>query len=163
MPQRVTAATVARPIDPTTQARVTSTTSSKTSAGSKLWKRVSALGAYSASLLYLSEVASDRLSMTQAAFFMLAATADAAGKPVTRSMLMQAYPDQFRGSVRNSYRQLLEPSRLYPKALSWLTTEENPDDTREQFLKLTAEGRAVVEGALVAFEPALIGVPDKFN
>jgi hypothetical protein len=155
MTQRATAATMARPTK-STQARVTGNKNSSTSGSSKLWKRVSELGAYSASLLFLSEVASDRLSMTQAAFFMLAATADAAGKPVTRSMLMQAYPEQFRGSVRNSYRQLLEPSRLYPKALGWLTTEENPDDTREQFLKLTDEGRAVIEGALHGMSPGFL-------
>jgi len=117
----------------------------------QLWKRVNELGASSAFLLYLADVATDRLSLTQASFFLLAATADAAGKPVTRSSIIQTYPDTFKGSVRNSYRQLLEPSRLYPKALGWLTTVENPDD----FLELTAEGRAVIEGALLALEPIL--------
>lgn len=117
-----------------------------------LWKRVSELGSFSAALLYLAEVGSDRLSMTQAAFFMLAATADAAGRPATRAQLIQTYPEFFLGS-RNSYRQLLEPSRVYPKALGWLQAEENPNDLREQFLRLTDEGRSVVAGALLALQP----------
>jgi hypothetical protein len=124
-----------------------------------LWKRVGELGASSAFLLYLSDVASDRLSLTQAAFFMLAATADAAGKPATRTQLIHAYGDNFGGSVRNTYRQLLEPSRVFPKALGWLTTEENPDDSREQFLRLTNKGKAVIDGALLALEP--ITMPNK--
>lgn len=119
----------------------------------QLWKHVGELGASSAFLLYLSNRGSERLSLTQAAFFMLAATADAAGKPATRSQLIAAYGDEFGGSVRNTYRQLLEPSRVFPKALGWLTTEENPDDSREQFLRLTEKGKSVIAGALVALEP----------
>lgn len=119
----------------------------------QLWKRVGELAASSAFLLYLADVGSDRLSLTQAAFFMLAATADAAGKPATRTQLIQTYHDTFRGSIRNSYRQLMEPSRVYPNGLSWLMAEENPDDSREQFLRLTDEGRSVVEGAILALEP----------
>jgi hypothetical protein len=91
--------------------------------------------------------------MGQMAFFMLAATADAMGRPATRTMILQTYPDTFPGSIRNSYRQLLEPSRLYPKALSWLTTEENPNDIREQFLRLTDEGKSIINGAMLALEP----------
>jgi hypothetical protein len=121
----------------------------------QLWKRVAELAGSSAFLLYLSDVGSDRLTLTQAAFFMLAATADAAGKPATRSALLQAYPDQFRGSIRNSYRQLLEPSRLYPKALGWLSTEANPNDDREQLLRVSEEGKSVLAGALLALEPML--------
>jgi hypothetical protein len=76
----------------------------------QLWKRVGELAGSSAFLLYLADVGSDRLSLTQAAFFLLAATADAAGKPATRRSFIQAHGDTFRGSIRNSYRQLLEPS-----------------------------------------------------
>ena len=112
-----------------------------------LWKRVGELAASSAFLLYLAGAASDRLTVTQAAFFMAAAEADAAGRPATRTELLNAHSATFNGSVRNSYRQLLGPSRLYPKALSWLTTEENPMDSREQWLRLTDEGKAIIENA----------------
>lgn len=131
----------------------------KTNTSSALWKHVGELAASSAFLLYLADVGSERLSMSQAAFFMLAAAADAAGKPATRTELITAYNDTFRGSIRNSYRQLLEPSRLYPKALGWLTTEENPMDSREQWLRLTEEGKGVVAGAILTLEKLVR--PDK--
>lgn len=128
----------------------------------QLWKRVAELGASSAFLLYLADVASDRLSLRQAAFFMLAATADASGKPATRTELLTAYDEVFQGSVRNTYRQLMEPSRVFPKALGWLTSEENPDDSREHYLKLTELGRTVVTAALITLEP-VIGLGKRIN
>jgi hypothetical protein len=118
-----------------------------------LWSRVVYLRAASCSLLYLSGAASDRLSLTQGAFFMLAATAEAAGKPATRSSLIAVHAEEFRGSIRNTYRQLLEPSRKYPNALGWLAAEPNPNDDREMFLRLTKRGRQVIERMLLALEP----------
>lgn len=118
-----------------------------------LWQRVPELAGSSAFLLYLADVATDRLSLTQAAFFMMAATADVMGKPATRSQLMDTYGESFRGSIRNSYRSLLEPTSRYPKALGWLSIEVNQADSREHFLRLTNEGRSVINGALLALEP----------
>lgn len=126
-----------------------------TDTSQKLWQRVPELAGSSAFLLYLADVASDRLSLTQAAFFMLAATADASGKPATRSSIIQAYEDTFRGSIRNSYRQLLAPSRLYPKGLGWLEIELNQNDSREHILRLSKKGRSVIQGAILALEPML--------
>jgi hypothetical protein len=111
-------------------------------------------------LLYLAEVGSDRLSLTQAAFFLLAATADAAGRPATRTELLATHMANGRGSIRNSYRQLMEPSRVHPKALNWLCAEENPMDAREKVLRLTDEGKRVVEGVLLALEPVMASQND---
>lgn len=129
----------------------------KTTKGS-LWKHANELASSSAFLMYLADAGTERLSVSQAAFFMLAATADATGRPATRTRLLTASGIDFRRSLRNSYRQLLEPSRVYPKALGWLRAEENPDDIREQFLRLTEEGRAVIDGALLALKPILTNV-----
>lgn len=118
-----------------------------------LWQRVGELGSSSAFLMFLAEAGSDRLTISQAAFFMLAAAADARGAPATRTQLLKASGADFRPSLRNSYRQLLQPTRMYPNALGWLDTMPNPDDDREQFLCLTDEGKAVVEGALLALAP----------
>lgn len=122
-----------------------------------LWKRVGELASSSAFLMYLAEAGSDRLTVSQAAFFMLAAAADVKGSPATRTGLLTASGSEFRPSIRNSYRQLLEPSRVYPNALGWLTTEDNPLDSREQFLRLTDEGKSVIEGALLALIPIITG------
>ena len=118
-----------------------------------LWNKVADLRAAADCLIYLAGAASDRLTLTQGAFFMLAAAADAAGAPATRSSLIAAYEEQFRGSVRNSYRQLLERSRAYPKGLGWLAVEANPNDAREQFLRLTKKGKQVAERVLLALAP----------
>lgn len=121
----------------------------------QLWKHVGELASSSAFLLYLSDVGSDRMTLTQAAFFMLAAAADASGRPATRTQLLETYTDSLRGSIRNSYRQLLEPTRSYPRSLGWLCTEANPDDDREQFLRLTDKGQSVILGALLTLETQL--------
>lgn len=119
----------------------------------QFWNRVGELNAAATCLLYLAGAASDRFTITQGAFFMLAARADAAGKPATRSSLIAAYQEQFRGSIRNSYRQLLEPCRRYPDALGWLTTTANPIDDRERLLRLTKRGAVVAARALLALDP----------
>jgi hypothetical protein len=126
---------------------------------SSLWKHVGELATSSALLLFLSSVATDRLSLTQATFFLLAAAADAAGKPATRTELIEAHFEGGRASIRNSYRQLLEPSRVYPTALGWLRTEEDPHDARQQTLKLTEEGRKIIDGVLLTLEPIVKGPP----
>ena len=118
------------------------------------WKRLGELTASSAFLQYISEQGSDRLTVSQAAFFMMAAVDDAAGTRSTRSQLLAKADPDFRPSIRNSYRQLLEPSRVYPNALSWLTTEVNSLDSREQLLCLTDLGKSVIKGALSALEAA---------
>lgn len=119
-----------------------------------LWRRVGELGTSSAFLMYLAEAASSRLSLTQAAFFMLAAAADAAGKPATRNQLLSAQGTELKASIRNSYRQLLEADKVYPDALGWLYQEPNPEDKREAFLRLTPKGKKVVIAALSALSPA---------
>ena len=123
-----------------------------------LFKHASQLATSSAFLIYLAEAGSDRLTVSQAAFFALAAAADASGRPATRSRLLSASGADFRPSLKNSYRQLLPPSRVYPSALGWLEPEENPDDSREQFLRLSEVGRNVVQGALLALEPMEVGL-----
>lgn len=113
---------------------------------SNLFEQLARLRSAPQFLMSLANDGSDRLTLSQAAFFMLAATADANGQHQTRTELLSNAG--FRPSLRNSYRQLLETSRVYPNALGWLKTSPNPNDEREQFLVLTKEGRAVIDRAL---------------
>ena len=113
---------------------------------SDLFEQLAKLRSAPQFLMSLANDGSDRLTLSQAAFFMLAATADANGERPTRTNILNE--GDFRKSTRNSYRQLLGKSRVYPNALGWLATSPNPDDEREQFLVLTKEGRAVIEKAL---------------
>lgn len=118
----------------------------------QLWRHAGELAASSAFLMYLAEAGSQRLSLHQMTFFMLAAAADAAGRPATRTQIMEAASGLVPG-MRNTYRQLLPPSRVFPKALGWLVPEENPMDGREALLRLSPEGVRVIEGALLTLRP----------
>nr|WP_316628370.1 hypothetical protein [uncultured Brevundimonas sp.] len=57
------------------------------------------------------------------------------GKPERADLLGQ--------SIGRSYQVFLEPTKKEPDALGWLTVEENEDDRRQKFLRLTKEGEAV--------------------
>ena len=99
-------------------------------------------------LSILAEFGSDRLTVSQASFFLAAAEAEAMGKPATRTELIQS--GQFRPGIRNSYRQLTPASRQYPTGLGWLIGQADPDDDRAQFLRLSREGKRVLDIALSA-------------
>lgn len=106
----------------------------------------------SALLLYLCEASRGRLTIPQAAFFMLAAAWDALGRPATRAQLLDEEGGRLNKSVKNTYRHLLAPSRRHRDALGWLEAVPNEEDLREHYLMLTAAGRAVIEGAVLAGE-----------
>lgn len=127
------------------------TTMSPRTTGSSLnslARHAKTLTGYAALLAYLGRAAGQPITLSQATFFLLAAGADARGAAATRTELLSIHDDGMTHSIRNTYRQLLEPSLKYPQALGWLRQEENPTDIREQFLRLTDKGRAVIHGAL---------------
>lgn len=128
----------------------TVTTSGKNSAG--LYKFVRPLASLSATMLYLAEAGSDRLTINQAAFFLIAAAADAKGAPLTVSEIMEGAADILNPSVANTYKVLLEPraSSHGGSSLGWLTREPDPDDERRKYLRLTPKGAAVIKAALLA-------------
>lgn len=110
------------------------------------------LAGLSAALLYLSEEGNDRLTINQAAFFLLAGGADARGGPLTLSQIMERGEGILNPSLANTYKVLLEPNRKdYNKiGLGWLTREADPDDERRKFLKLTPKGTRVLRATLLA-------------
>jgi hypothetical protein len=140
-----------------TQTKTRGSTRLKQGNSDALWKRASVLGGASALMVYLAEAGSDRLSLSQAAFFLLAAAAEARGAPTTLGSIREMAGEALSGSIKNTYRSLLTPAeagttkRHY--ALGWLTLEQNPDNLRENFLRLTPAGKAVLSAALVALEP----------
>lgn len=101
-------------------------------------------GRFSRGMLVLGEMAPERMTMAQGVFFILAGAYELAGKSPTYSTIKDAVGDQLNRSLHTTYRILLEPSRAFPKGLGWLTTEVNPADNREKFLKLTALGTEVM-------------------
>lgn len=104
----------------------------------------------SAAMIVLAEMAPDRMTMSQAIFFLVAASADLAGKRPTYSEVREALGDDINRTLHTTYRIVLEPSRVYPKGLGWMTRETNPADNREKFLRLTKKGREVMKEVLRA-------------
>lgn len=126
----------------------TKKTGSKSSKPSRF---VRPLAASSALMLYLAEAGNDRLTINQAAFFLIAAAADARGAPMTLTEIMDGADGILNPSLQNTYKVLLEPRKGYKKiGLGWLDREVDEDDERRRYLRVTDKGWAVVKAALLA-------------
>ena len=115
-------------------------------------QQVRALAGGSALLLALCDASGGRLTMPQAAFFMLAAAWDSLGQPATRAQLLKEEGGRLNRSVKNTYRHLLAASRRHPEALGWLQAVPNEADLREHHLILTDRGSDVIDAALAAVQ-----------
>lgn len=116
-----------------------------------LFKSVSKLAGLSAFLLYLAEEGNDRLTINQAAFFLIVAAADARGVPQTMGEIMENGEGVLNQSLKTTYKVLLAPTPAYKGiGLGWITREPDPDDERRKYLRLTPKGKAVVDAALLA-------------
>lgn len=118
----------------------------------RLYRLVGDFGNFSAAMLVLGAAAPDRMTLSQAIFFMVAATADLNGGEVTFSSVKEAIGKDLSKSLHTTYKIFLEPGRQFPKALHWLQSETNPNDNRVKFLKLTDKGRAVLKQVGFAME-----------
>src|SRR3546814_14484898 len=74
-------------------------------------------------MIALAEFAPDRMTMAQGVFFLLAASADIAGKPTTFTEIKEAQGEAINRSLHSTYRVLLTPSRTFPKGLDWRSEE----------------------------------------
>ena len=92
----------------------------------------------------IAELAPERMTLSQAIFFVQAAADELKGEQPTYSSVREKIGDNINRSLHTTYRVLLGKSRLYPKGLSWLKAEVNPDDNREKFLQVTPKGREVL-------------------
>lgn len=105
-----------------------------------------------AALAAVATLAHDRVTVKQSLFFMTVAHANAMGHSIT----LRDVVEQFDGSgslgraIRKSYAVFLAPTHSYPDGLDWLYQEEDPDDRRYKYLRLTDKGRAVVAGIVEA-------------
>lgn len=130
-----------------------------TKKSSALFASVKPLASLSAALLYLAEAGHDRLTINQAAFFLLVAAADARGRPTTLTEVLEGTDGILGKSIVNSYKVLLEPHGAHPKdfALGWLSREPDPDDERRKYLRLTEKGKSVAKAAMLALGEANYG------
>ncbi|MBF9151741.1 hypothetical protein [Novosphingobium jiangmenense] len=108
--------------------------------------------AASKSLILIAQEGNDRLTINQAAFFFIAATADTMGRPMTPSEIFDEAKGALTKSIKNTYKVLLEDHREYRDiALGWLRAETDDLDNRRKLLRLTAKGRSVAERFIEQF------------
>src|SRR3546814_11742500 len=103
----------------------------------QLFKHVGALGDLSSAMIALAEFAPDRMTMAQGVFFLLAASADIAGKPTTFTEIKEAQGEAINRSLHSTYLVLLTPSRTFPKCLEWITRVASPTQKRRKTVKRT--------------------------
>ena len=111
----------------------------------ELDKRIAALKGFSTGMLVLTEDSPDRMTMGQMFFFIIAAMRDMQGDPTTYTEIKEGFDDVVNKSLHSTYRQLLKPSRTFPKAIGWLDRWEDPVDNRRKLLTLTPKGRRVIQ------------------
>src|SRR3546814_1559155 len=78
----------------------------------QLFKHVGALGDLSSAMIALAEFAPDRMTMAQGVFFLLAASADIAGKPTTFTEIKEAQGEAINRSLHSTYRSEEHTSEL---------------------------------------------------
>lgn len=88
-----------------------------------------------------------RVSLSQAAFFILAARADANGSPATYSMLKEEL-GELGDSIKTTYAIFLDPSEKFPDGLGWLSQEIDPSNRRQKFLHVSEKGWVVINAVL---------------
>ena len=115
-----------------------------------LYLHVSSLEALCAGMMVMARMAPHRMTLSQVIFFVTAGTSIAAGKPTTYTEVKEMLGEEINRSLAQTYRVLFEPSRVYPKALEWMTRETNPADNRQKFFQLTPQGRRVLDEILKA-------------
>jgi hypothetical protein len=105
---------------------------------------------WSRGLFILASHTPARLSLPQAAIFLLAATCDSAGQAMSITRLRETLEPLAGHGIKNSYQIFLELGDGSLGRLGWLRRVQNPLDAREKFLKLTPKGKCIINKVLDA-------------
>jgi hypothetical protein len=106
---------------------------------------------FAEAMTYLAEQAPERTTAAQMAFFVFAAIGDALGKPRTSTEIKDELGPVVNRSLHTTYKVFLDREQRRSdtdtrrQGLGWLTREEDPDDNRRKYLRLTKRGRAVLQ------------------
>lgn len=114
-----------------------------------LFKQIGALGEFSETLTLLTALLPERITLSQATFFLMTASADIAGKQPTFTEIKDVLGPAVNRSLHSTYRSLLTPSKAVPHGAGLLERFENPDDNRQKILKLTKKGRELINQLIV--------------
>lgn len=105
-------------------------------------------------LVGVTSITPPRTSARQILAFCLVAMHHARNQSITMADLIQMGGDDNRGSpllgrsLERTFGLFLEPSKVHPDALSWVTQEVDPDDRRRKYLQLSELGVKAVTSIL---------------
>lgn len=106
------------------------------------------LRAFSTALMRAAELAPDRMSLGQLAFFLYAGMGDLADHPLTFTEIKQIAGERINKSLHTTYKVLLDGSRRSDRAdtpgVGWLYTETDSTDNRRKLLRLTRKGAEIM-------------------
>lgn len=109
---------------------------------------------FAALLVGVTSITPPRTSARQILAFCLVAMSHIRNQSITMADLIQQGGDDERGSpllgrsLERTFGLFLEPSKVFPDALSWVTQEIDPDDRRRKYLKLSDTGEKAVAAIL---------------
>lgn len=104
---------------------------------------------FSAALQELANELPNRVTIRQVLAFAMILEEVSLGKSTTIADLRTKAGSDKRGdavlgqSIGRTYQIFLAPSKKEPDGLGWVEVEENEDDRRQKFLRLTKEGEGI--------------------
>ncbi|WP_343698828.1 hypothetical protein [Caulobacter sp.] len=94
----------------------------------------------------VTSITPPRTSARQIMAFCMVAMHHIRNQSITLAELTQMGGEDMRGSpilgrsLERTFGLFMEPNRVHPDALSWITQEIDPDDRRRKYLRLSALG-----------------------
>lgn len=117
---------------------------------------VSRLRDFAVPLIRAAELAPDRLTLGQLAFFIYAGMADLSGHPATFTEIRDIAGERINKSLHTTYKVLLEGSRRSDRAntpgVGWLYREMDPTDNRRKLLRLTRTGDEILRALTASYK-----------
>lgn len=111
---------------------------------------VSDLETLSRLLFKVADLVPSRMTTRMLLSFALVAHANAMGRTITLSDIMEMTEGVIGQSIAKTIQVFFEPSRAFPDALGWLAQETDEYDRRKKYLVLTDKGREITADILKA-------------
>lgn len=92
----------------------------------------------------LSEATPDRMSIRQMLAFLMIGYANAKGQSIALTQVRELAGEALGQSIERTIQVFFPPTKNMPSALNWVYQEVDEDDRRKKYLKLTAQGRWII-------------------
>lgn len=102
----------------------------------------------------LSALGHERLTVRQSLVFLAVAHAHAMGRSITLTDIRHRYAGTgaLGDAIIKSFAMFLPPTKRLPEALGWIVQEEDENDRRFKYLRLTEKGQHVAATVIEALK-----------